>query len=148
MLFPLFQLPILVHKQESYQNYCLKYQREFVQYFQNSTTSYPIGDIYPLGFQNSHQLPFADARGDNYGTTGNSDYRGYIYLWGGIVQKNRGYFRRNPVSPYNQADIGMDKSYHYDENLDCNPPPFYPAIEFNDGSGEISINMAGYTSTF
>ena len=118
------------------------------EYFQNSTTSYPIGDIYPLGFQNSHQLPFADAKGDDYGTTGNSDYRGYIYLWGGIVQKNRGYFRRNPTSPYNQADIGMDKSYHYDENLDCNPPPFYPAIEFNDGSGEISINMAGYTSTF
>ena len=35
---------------------------------------------------------------------------------------------------------------HYDSNLDCNPPPFYPAIEFDDGSGEIQIKMSSYSS--
>ena len=56
--------------------------------------------------------------------------------------------KRNPTSPYGDATIGMDKSYHYDNNLQCNPPPFYPAIEFDDGSGEISIDISGYTSIF
>ena len=71
-----------------------------------------------------------------------------IYLWGGVVQRHRGYMKRNQVSPYGNASIGMDKSYHYDANLDCNPPPFYPAVEFDDGSGEIDIKLIGYNSTY
>ena len=66
----------------------------------------------------------------------------------GVVQKHRGYMKRNPNSPYGNASIGMDKSYHYDANLDCNPPPFYPAIEFDDGSGEVDIKLIGYNSTY
>ena len=53
---------------------------------------------------------------------------------------------RNPVSQYGNADIGMDKSYHYDANLDCFPPPFYPVVQFDDGSGEINIKLVGYNS--
>jgi len=118
-----------------------------IQYWQSTTNSF-IGNAYPLTNQTSHQPPWGDARGDNYGNTGDSDYRGYVYLWGGVVQKYRGYMKRNPTSPYGDATIGMDKSYHYDNNLQCNPPPFYPAIEFDDGSGEISIDISGYTSIF
>ena len=130
-----------------------------MHYFQNSTNTNPHayadgGDLPPLdifGNQSSHESPFGDGRGDNpndFGqtTTGLYDRRGKIYLWGGVVQKYRGYMERNPESPYGNADIGMDKSYHYDANLDCTPPPFYPAIEFDDGSGEIQIKMTGYNS--
>ncbi len=118
-----------------------------VQYWQNTTTS-TAGYIYPLGTQTSHDPPWGDGRGDNLGSTGDVDLRGYVYLWGGVVQKHRGYMKRNPSSPYANASIGMDKSYHYDSNLDCNPPPFYPAIEFDDGSGEIAIKMTGYSTVF
>ena len=41
-------------------------------------------------------------------------------------------------------DIGMDKNYHYDRNLFCTPPPFYPAVEYDDDSGEISVNLTGF----
>ena len=91
---------------------------------------------------------FGDVNEFGQTTTGTNDNRGYIYLWGGVVQKYRGYMKRNPTSPYAGASIGMDKSYHYDSNLDCNPPPFYPAIEFDDGSGEIAIKMTGYSTVF
>ncbi len=118
-----------------------------VQYWQNTATS-NTGYIYPLGTQTAHDPPWGDGRGDTYGSTGDNDLRGYIYLWGGVVQKHRGYMKRSPSSPYGNAWIGVDKSYHYDANLDCNPPPFYPAIEFDDGSGEVNIKMMGYNSIF
>ena len=118
-----------------------------VQYWQNSANSI-TSTVYPLGTQNAHDPPWGDGRGDDYASTGDNDLRGYVYLWGGVVQKHRGYMKRNPTSPYANASIGMDKSYHYDANLDCNPPPFYPAIEFDDGSGELDIKIVGYNSTF
>mgnify|MGYP001274713117 FL=1 len=118
-----------------------------IQYWQNTTNSI-TSTVYPLGTQTSRDAPWGDGRGDNFGNTGDNDLRGYVYLWGGVVQKHRGYMKRNPSSPYGNASIGMDKSYHYDANLDCNPPPFYPAIEFDDGSGELDIQIVGYNSTF
>ena len=118
-----------------------------VQYWQNTTNSF-AGTVGPFTNQTTHQTPWADGRGDNLSLTGDNDLRGYVYLWGGVVQKYRGYMKRNPTSQYNNASIGMDKSYHYDANLDCNPPPFYPAVEFDDGSGEIDIKMIGYSSSF
>ena len=92
--------------------------------------------------------PFADGRGrDKFGTQ-NVDKRREIYLWGSVVQKHRGYMLRNPNSPYGTGapdyDIGMDKNYHYDNNLFCTSPPFYPAIEYADGTGEISVNLTGF----
>ena len=120
-----------------------------VQYWQNSTNSVVFDPV--LGNQITQEPPWGDARGDEVGTvasSGANDLRGYVYLWGGVVQKHRGYMKRNPNSPYGNASIGMDKSYHYDANLDCNPPPFYPAIEFDDGSGEIDIKLIGYNSTY
>ena len=137
----------------------LALNESFVMHYSQNSTEDEVGFINALsdindGNQRSHQSPWGDARGDNQNefgqtTTGNSDYRGYVYLWGGVVQKYRGYMRRNPQSPYGgSVDIGMDKSYHYDSNLDCNPPPFYPAIEFDDGSGEIDIKLIGYDSNY
>ena len=65
-----------------------------------------------------------------------------------MVQKYRGYLRRNSPSPYNNmtggVSIGYSKNYNYDGNLDCSPPPFYPAIEFDNGSGEVNIRLADY----
>ena len=125
-----------------------------IQYWQNTTSlSSANGGIYtnnypPFYSQLSNQTPFGDGRGDDISNTGGSDLRGYVYLWGGVVQKHRGYMKRSYPSPYGNAQIGMDKSYHYDANLDCNPPPFYPAVEFDDGSGEIDIKMIGYSSSF
>ena len=92
-------------------------------------------------------LMFADSRGiDTHGVT--NDLRGYVYLWGGVVQKYRGYLRRNSPSPYNNVtgtvSIGYTKNYNYDANLDCTPPPFYPAIEFDNGTGEVNIRLADY----
>jgi len=88
--------------------------------------------------------PWADGRGISRfgGQTGNTDYRGYVTVWGGIVQKYRGYMMRNNPGPYNTGDIGMDKDYHYDKNLMCGPPPFFPSIEFEND--EKSVSMAQY----
>ena len=68
--------------------------------------------------------PWANGRGNE--NNGITDDRGEIYLWGSVVQRHRGYMLRNPQSPYGNATVGMDKNYHYDQNLFCNPPPFYP----------------------
>ena len=55
---------------------------------------------------------------------------------------------RNPNSPYGTFgyEIGMDKNYHYDNNLYCTPPPFYPAVEYDDGTGEIGVDLTGFKS--
>ena len=59
----------------------------------------------------------------------NDDERGTITVWGGIVQKNRGYVVRNGPGPYETNDIGYgSKSYNFDCNLKCPGgfPPLYP----------------------
>ena len=77
----------------------------------------------------------------------NYDSRGEIYLWGGVVQKFRGYVQRNPTSPYEQATIGyQSKDYHYDANLRCNPPPFYPYIECQNSNGELVVRLTSATT--
>ena len=54
-----------------------------------------------------------DGQGEDIynGGTGGNDYRGNIFLWGGVVQKYRGYMKRNAVGPYPTGPIGMDKKY-------------------------------------
>ena len=93
--------------------------------------------------------PFGDGRGrgQNNNQFDNTDKRQEIYLWGSVVQKYRGYMLRNVSSNFsnNQPhDIGMDKNYHYDSNLFCTSPPFYPAVEYDDGTGEISVNLTSF----
>jgi len=80
--------------------------------------------------------------GENGTDTGNGDYRGYIYLWGSIVQQKRGYMMRNTTGPYMTNDIGFDKSYHYDNNLRFRPPPYYPVAE--DSEGNIILTVSSY----
>ena len=81
-----------------------------------------------------------------HGSASNTnDNRGTIHLWGSVVQKYRGYVRRNN-GPYFQFDnqlIGYDKSYHYDENLNCEGgPPWYPAVEQENESNELNITLS------
>ena len=82
----------------------------------------------------------------NYGGvyTGSSDYRGYVNLWGSIVQDRRGYMLRNQAGPYNvpAPGVGYDKNYNYDWNLRIKRPPFFPNRQNDDGS--ITLNMASY----
>ncbi len=95
-------------------------------YFQNTISN--------GGYSNP---PYGDGQGISlYGSTGNTDYRGNVILWGGIVQKYRGYLVRNNPGPYNTGDIGYDKDYHFDCNLKCNDPPLYPPDLIDTGSSE------------
>jgi len=110
-----------------------------IQYWQNTTA-----------FRNP---PYGDGRGiikhnaSNSGQT-SQDHRGFLRLWGGVVQKYRGYMQRNSSGggqyQVGAPGIGMTKDYNYDANLDCTPPPFYPAIEFDNGSNEVNIRLADY----
>jgi len=99
-----------------------------VHYWQNTMTT--AGNTYS-------NPPYGDGQGiARYGAGGTTDYRGTIYLWGGIVQKYRGYTVRNNPGPYQTNDIGMDKNYNFDCNLKCNFPPLYPEnIESSDCGG-------------
>ena len=90
-----------------------------VQYWQN-TISNPAYCSDP---------PYGDGQGENIynGGTGGNDDRGSIFLWGGVVQKFRGYTVRNNPGPYPTGDIGFEKVYNFDCNLKCSaPPPLYP----------------------
>tara|TARA_B110000444_G_C18815244_1_gene584770 strand:- start:687 stop:2000 length:1314 start_codon:yes stop_codon:yes gene_type:complete len=71
------------------------------------------------------------------------DYRGFIKLWGSVVQQKRGYMKRNYPGPYNVTPgIGYDKEYHYDWNLKINPPPYYP--DQVDVNNNVILKMASY----
>ena len=75
--------------------------------------------------------------------TGTNDYRGFVNLWGSIVQDRRGYMKRNYPGPYNVTPgVGYDKNYHYDWNLKVNPPPYFPKRQTVDGA--VVLNMATY----
>ena len=91
--------------------------------------------------------PWGDARGNPPNTAFKNDDRGEIYLWGSVVQKYRGYTVSNSPSPYRPGfdahTIGMDKDYHYDQNLKCNPPPFYPSVE-PQGAEEVTSVITGF----
>ena len=108
-----------------------------MHYWQNTVSGATIAYSNP---------PYADGRGISRfgGGSGNQDARGIVTLWGGIVQKYRGYLKRNQPGPYMTGDIGMDKDYNYDANLGCWPPPFYPAIEFNNEYDEIDVKIVDY----
>ena len=120
-------------------------------YWQNSTIGHHdqiMGGIY--------NLPIADGRGGHrnyyrdedqtgaYTNDNAGDYRGYVRLWGSIVQFRRGYMKRNTGggSPYNTGDIGYDKNYNYDYNLRLNPPPYFPDLQNTNNT--VILKMASY----
>ena len=75
--------------------------------------------------------------------TGSNDDRGKVYLWGSIVQFRRGYMKRNMPGPYNATPgVGYDKDYHYDWNLQINPPPYFPDLQSTNNS--VILKMASY----
>ena len=119
-------------------------------YWQNSVTS---GNCY-MPNSSAPQFSLGDGRGghrnpvrpENWSGiyTGNTDYRGYVNLWGSIVQQERGYMMRNSPGPYNSWNpgIGYNKNYHYDYNLLDNPPPYYP--DQSTVSGVIVLKIKSY----
>ena len=97
-----------------------------------------------------HRNPvLPESSGGNY--TGNIDYRGFVNLWGSIVQQERGYMKRNsPCSNpipggecYTSEDIGYDKNYNYDYNLINQPPPYYPDQSTVDGAIVLRLKSYG-----
>jgi hypothetical protein len=96
------------------------------------------------GHRNYYHAQTGNAPNYNGVFTDNSDYRGYVNLWGSIVQYKRGYMLRNASGPYNvnAPGVGYDKNYHYDWNLRIHRPPYYPNRENEDGS--VSLNMSSY----
>jgi len=108
-----------------------------VQYWQNtmSTTNYLYSNP-----------PYGDGQGrEIYGNGLTIDARGDINLWGGIVQKYRGYTVRNNPGPYPTNDIGMDKNYNFDCNLKCAYPPLYPEnTTCNEDDSEINYTVSKY----
>jgi hypothetical protein len=94
-------------------------------YWQNTTQGYstPILD--------GPSLSVGDGRGETRMgiTTGTSDIRGRVNLWGALVQKKRGFMRRNSPGPYSVTPgIGYNKNYHYDPNLLVSPPPGFEEL--------------------
>ena len=70
-------------------------------------------------------------------------------MWGGVVQKYRGYVVRNFPGPYNlpAGNIGYpSKQYNFDCNLKCNYPPLYP--ENATCNGEESEELQWYIDTY
>ena len=63
-------------------------------------------------------------------------------LWGGVIQKYRGYMMRNNPGPYITNDIGMDKDYAFDNNLYFPPPGAIKITECE--SNTVRMSMVGY----
>ena len=65
-------------------------------------------------------------------------------MWGGVVQRNRGYVQRNPAGSYGNAWVGYQvKDYNYDYNLLCTEPPGWPPLVCkNEDEIEMEITRA------
>jgi len=88
--------------------------------------------------------PWGDGRGINkWGTSGTADDRGVVYVHGGVTQWYRGWMRRNNPGPYPTGNIGMTKTYNFDSNLLCHPPPHFPKVE-RSGTDEREISLLNY----
>ena len=119
-------------------------------YWQNTTIGYS-GPTLATGYDN---LPIADGRGGHrngyrpesqsgqYSSNNQGDYRGLVRLWGSVVQFRRGYMKRNQTGPYMTGDIGYDKDYHYDWNLQLKPPPYFPDLQSTNNT--VILKMASY----
>jgi hypothetical protein len=99
---------------------------------------YDLGD----GGSCSQTPPHADNRGRQLYNTEPNNGRGDLRLWGGIIQKYRGYMMRNNPGPYITNDIGMDKDYKFDNNLYFPPPGAIKVTECE--SNTVRMSMVGY----
>ena len=108
-----------------------------VQYWQNTMST--------TGFTYSNP-PYGDGQGVAiYGNGGTTDDRGTINLWGGIVQKYRGYTVRTNPGPYPTNTIGYGKNYNFDCNLKCAYPPLYPEnTTCDEDDTEINYSVTKY----
>ena len=112
-----------------------------IQYWQNSTYHWDDWNVNDAtyGEPPNYFTTKGDGNGLRYGGQTNDDDRGYVNLWGGFVQKYRGFMRRSdPGFPYtvNYPGIGMDKDYNWDDNMRCNALPLYPEkIDCDDSAG-------------
>ncbi len=94
-------------------------------YWQNTTSQNYAPDLQSPAFSKG------DGRGPYRmgGTTGSSDSRGNVYLWGTLVQNKRGFMRRGQPGPYESSGIGYEgKIYHYDPNFLVSPPPGFEEL--------------------
>jgi len=95
-------------------------------------------------WQNTTQTEFDPPHGDNRGPTifgfHMPDERGVIYLWGQLIQKHHGYVIRNSPGPYFSSIGYPNKEYHFDENLACSPPPYFPSTRFIGENGD-TVNL-------
>ena len=113
----------------------------------------PINDDFYEGAGqagDAQDPPGGDGRGrkksndNNVNPSQTQDRRGVIYLWGGVVQKNRGYVRRSVFSPYGNAEVGyVTKDYSFDDNVRCNEPPGWPPLQCVGDSLEIDVTITG-----
>ncbi len=119
-------------------------------YWQNLLTNYHdwndgLGYGIIADGRGGHRNPYrSESAGGSY--SNNNDYRGYVNLWGSIVQFKRGYMKRNNPGPYNVSPgVGYDKNYNYDWNLQLNPPPYFPDLE--NANNTVILKMSSYGET-
>lgn len=105
-----------------------------IQYWQNTTTNYNFTDGSQIK-GDGQGIPY-------YGSSGNTDYRGIVNIWGSVIQAKRGYLKRNNPGPYANT-IGYDKNYNYDYNLREFPPPAWPENRNADGTRNMSVAAFG-----
>ena len=121
----------------------IAFNESFAAHYSNNTYSSAGGNPWT-------NPPFGDGQGIlRFGPSNNDDTRGTITLWGGVVQKYRGYVVRNFPGPYNlpAGNIGYpSKQYNFDCNLKCNYPPLYP--ENATCNGEESEELQWYIDTY
>ena len=102
-------------------------------YWQNSWTDNVSNNVLVVPSrtvsERTNAPPWSDGRGS---VEEDQDNRGEIIFWGSIVQKYRGYMRRNDTSPFGDGFpahySGYTKNYRYNDNLLCDgsKPPFFP----------------------
>jgi len=123
----------------------IAFNESFAAHYWQNTYSYD-----EFGAPNIYSNPpYGDGQGiPIYGPSGNDDTRGKINLWGGAVQKYRGYIVRNYPGPYSLpgGNIGYNgKDYNFDCNLKCSFPPLYPENTTCDESAdELPWSVTAY----
>jgi len=130
-------------------NYCDINIHAHIIAFNESFATHYSQNTYSSSGQIYSNPPYGDGQGiQKYGASGSDDTRGTIHLWGGVVQKFRGYVVRNSPGPYNlpNGNIGYSgKDYNFDCNLKYSLPPLYPENTTCDESAdELPWSVTGY----
>jgi hypothetical protein len=121
-------------------------------YWQNSLTNTALNGpnfSTPSASKGDGRGPYRNPTSLGAVTTGTSDMRGTVYLYGSIAQAKRGYMRRNAPGPYPVTPgIGYYKQYHYDYNFsDFYGPPYFPTTSGEDGGAILVMRSYGELET-